>query len=103
PSLTPFFLVMPEDTGSTDPTIIAANQEGKKVVMKAQLDALIERAYNHANLSHIKAEDKKVATFIWNYPPGEKNIGAAFLDVPSSITNIATALKAQGYQIDSLS
>ena len=29
PSLTPFFLVMPEDTGSTDPTIIAANGTGK--------------------------------------------------------------------------
>lgn len=100
PSLTPFFLVMPEDTGSTDPTIIAANKDGKKVIMQAQLDALIERAYNHANLSHINLNDKKIATFIWNYPPGEKNIGAAFLDVPSSITNIANELKKQGYKID---
>ncbi len=99
PSLTPFFLVMPEDTGSTDPIIIAANDKGRKVAISYQLDALIERAFNHANLAHINNADKKVATFIWNYPPGEKNIGAAFLDVPSSIANIAKAMQAKGYQV----
>ncbi|MFD2167876.1 cobaltochelatase subunit CobN [Thalassotalea euphylliae] len=100
PSLTPFFLVMPEDTGSADPTIIAANDKGAKVVIDYQLNALVERAYNHANLAHIANSDKKIATFIWNYPPGEKNIGAAFLDVPRSIEQIAQAMKAQGYSID---
>lgn len=104
PSLTPFFLVMPEDTGSTDPTIIAASPKegenaGNKVVIPYQMNALVERAYNHARLAHIDNRDKKIATFIWNYPPGEKNIGAAFLDVPSSIEQIATAMNQQGYQI----
>jgi len=99
PALTPFFLVMPEDTGSTDPVIIAANEKGSKVAMQAQLNALVERAFNHANLAHIKNTNKKVATFIWNYPPGEKNIGAAFLDVPSSIANIAKAMLDKGYQV----
>lgn len=99
PALTPFFLVMPEDTGSTDPIIIAANEKGSKVAMQAQLNALVERAFNHANLAHIKNTDKKIATFIWNYPPGEKNIGAAFLDVPSSIANIAKAMNDKGYQV----
>jgi len=100
PSLTPFFLVMPEDTGSADPTIIAANEKGAKVAIDYQLNAFVERAYNHANLAHIANADKKVATFIWNYPPGEKNIGAAFLDVPSSIEQIAIAMKNKGYNID---
>ncbi|GHE94589.1 cobaltochelatase subunit CobN [Thalassotalea profundi] len=99
PSLTPFFLVMPEDTGSADPTIIAANEKGAKKVIPYQLDALVERAYNHANLAHISNKDKKIATFIWNYPPGEKNIGAAFLDVPQSIENIAIAMQEKGYQV----
>jgi len=100
PSLTPFFLVMPEDTGSTDPNIIAATEKGAKKVIKAQMVALVARAYNHARLAHIKNNDKKVATFIWNYPPGEKNIGAAFLDVPSSIEQIARAMSTKGYQVD---
>ncbi|MCX2781843.1 cobaltochelatase subunit CobN [Microbulbifer thermotolerans] len=100
PSLTPFFLVMPEDTGSIDPVLIAANDKGIKAVMKDQLNALVERAWNHARLAHIPNAEKKVATFIWNYPPGEKNIGAAFLDVPSSIEAIAREMKARGYQIE---
>ncbi len=104
PSLTPFFLVMPEDTGSADPTIIAANgtgeNQGVKQVIDYQLNALVERAYNHANLAHINNSEKKVATFIWNYPPGEKNIGAAFLDVPTSIENIVKAMKDRGYSVD---
>jgi len=105
PSLTPFFLVMPEDTGSTDPTIIAANsadknKAGYKEVMPAELNALVERAYNHARLKHIDNAQKKVATFIWNYPPGETNVGAAFLDVPSSIEQITKMMKQQGYDID---
>jgi len=98
-SLTPFFLVMPEDTGSTDPVIISAHDNGRKVVMQEQLNALIERAYNHSRLKHIANSDKRIATFIWNYPPGEKNIGAAFLDVPSSLTEIVKSLKAQGYRV----
>ncbi|WP_291618221.1 cobaltochelatase subunit CobN [Colwellia sp.] len=100
PSLTPFFLVMPEDTGSADPTIIAADNNGEKKVIDYQLNALVERAYNHANLAHIKNSEKKIATFIWNYPPGEKNVGAAFLDVPTSIENIAKAMKEKGYNVD---
>ena len=105
PSLTPFFLVMPEDTGSTDPSIIAANSpdknnKGVKVVLKDELNALVERAYNHARLPHIANADKKVATFIWNYPPGEKNVGAAFLDVPSSIAQIVKEMKKQGYSVE---
>ncbi|WP_448548024.1 cobaltochelatase subunit CobN [Thalassotalea fusca] len=100
PSLTPFFLVMPEDTGSADPTIIAANQDGEKVAIPYQLSAFAERAFNHAKLAHTVNAKKKVATFIWNYPPGEKNVGAAFLDVPSSIEQIAKAMKAKGYNVE---
>lgn len=100
PSLTPFFLVMPEDTGSIDPVIIAASEGGNKVVMQDQLDALVERAWSHASLGYKPNTQKKVATFIWNYPPGEKNIGAAFLDVPSSIESIAAAMAERGYKID---
>jgi cobaltochelatase CobN len=100
PGLTPFFLVMPEDTGSIDPSIITANDKGNKVVMPREMNALIERAVNHAKLAITANKDKRVATFIWNYPPGEKNIGAAFLDVPASIEVIAKAMRKEGYQVN---
>ena len=99
PGLTPFFLVMPEDTGSIDPVIITANDKGNKQVMPAQMDALIQRAIKHAKLAITANEDKRVAAFIWNYPPGEKNIGAAFLDVPASLEVIAKAMRQDGYNV----
>lgn len=98
-NMTPFFLVMPESSGSIDPVIITAKENNERVILTDQLSALIDRAYNHGKLAKMANIDKKVATFIWNYPPGEKNIGAAFLDVPNSLVKISTELKAQGYDI----
>lgn len=99
-NMTPFFLVMPESTGSIDPVIITAKANNDRVILDHQIDALVERAYQHGQLANIANKDKKIATFIWNYPPGEKNIGAAFLDVPNSLVQISSALKAQGYAIN---
>ncbi|MDY0073304.1 MAG: cobaltochelatase subunit CobN [Thauera sp.] len=99
-NMTPFFLVMPEDAGVIDPTVIATSYKGETAIMEPQLNALVERAYNHARLGLLANADKKIATFIWNYPPGERNVGAAFLDVPASIEQIADTLKQQGYAIE---
>ncbi|MDG1752547.1 MAG: cobaltochelatase subunit CobN, partial [Thalassotalea sp.] len=79
--------------------IITAKENNDRVILTDQLSALVDRAYNHGKLAKMRNSDKKIATFIWNYPPGEKNIGAAFLDVPNSLVQISTELKAQGYDI----
>lgn len=100
-TMTPFFLVMPESSGVIDPVILAANGEGgHKVAIDEQLQALAERAVNHARLKHIPARDKKLVLMMWNYPPGEKNIGAAFLNVPVSLERIVHALHGEGYQVE---
>lgn len=100
-TMTPFFLVMPESSGVIDPVILAANGEGgHKAAIEEQLQALAERAVNHARLKHIPAPDKKLALMMWNYPPGEKNIGAAFLNVPISLERIVSALDKKGYDVE---
>lgn len=99
-TMTPFFLVMPESSGVVDATILAAKGEsGNKVAMPEQLRALAQRAVNHARLKHIPKSEKKLALMMWNYPPGEKNIGAAFLNVPESLQRIASALNGAGYPV----
>jgi cobaltochelatase CobN len=100
-NMTPFFLVMPESTGSIDPVIITAKENNERIILTDQLSSLVDRAYNHGKLAKMENSNKKLATFIWNYPPGEKNIGAAFLDVPNSLVQISTELKKQGYKITS--
>ncbi|WP_390618803.1 cobaltochelatase subunit CobN [Maricurvus nonylphenolicus] len=100
-TMTPFFLVMPESSGVIDPVILAANGEaGHKAAIEEQLQALAERAVNHARLKHIPKPEKKLALMMWNYPPGEKNIGAAFLNVPVSLERIVSALDKDGYQVE---
>lgn len=98
-NMTPFFLVMPESSGSIDPVIITAKENNDRQLLHPQINALVERAINHGRLAKLENQNKKVAAFIWNYPPGEKNIGAAFLDVPNSLVQIANALKNEGYNI----
>jgi cobaltochelatase CobN len=99
-TMTPFFLVMPESSGVIDATILGAKGEGgRRVAIDEQLQALAERAVNHARLKHIPKAEKKLALMMWNYPPGEKNIGAAFLNVPQSLERISKALNQAGYPV----
>ena len=102
-SMTPFTLVLPEASGVIDPTIIAASDPDSKetTVIDYQMNALVERSLKQAQLSLKTNVDKKITVMVWNYPSGEKNIGASFLNVPRSLNQISTALKAKGYAINS--
>jgi cobaltochelatase CobN len=98
-TMSPYFLMMPETSGIIDPTVISAKnmETEEQEVIQYQLDAMAERAILQANLGRKANKDKKVAIMIWNYPPGEKNIGASFLNVPQSLDQITNDLIAAGY------
>ena len=45
-------------------------------------------------------KEKKIAIIIYNYPPGEENIGkAAYLDVFESVKRLLERLKEKGYEV----
>lgn len=99
--MSPYFLMMPESAGVIDPTMVATVDKSRnQIPMLDHIDAVAERAIKQGLLSIKSNADKKLALFMWNYPPGDKNMGAAFLNVPDSIRDIAIALKEQGYTID---
>lgn len=99
--MSPYFLMMPESAGVIDPTMVATVDENRnQVPMLDHIDAVADRAIKQGMLSVKSNADKKLSLFMWNYPPGDKNMGAAFLNVPDSIRDIAIALKEQGYDID---
>lgn len=99
--MSPYFLMLPEISGVIDPTVISTTDDASKtpVPLKSHINAIAERAVNQAQLSFKANKDKKLAMFMWNYPPGEKNIGAAFLGIPRSVENISQTLKDQGYNV----
>lgn len=101
-TMSPYFLMMPETSGVIDASIITAKNPITDVqeLIDYQFEAFIERAILQAKLKHTENRDKKVAIMIWNYPPGEKNIGAAFLNVPKSLDNITNGLIAEGYSAE---
>ncbi len=101
-TMSPYFLMMPETSGVIDPTIITAQNPvtHQQEIIDYQFKAFVERAILQAKLKHTANRDKKVAIMIWNYPPGEKNIGAAFLNVPKSLDNITNGLIAEGYSAE---
>ena len=101
-TMSPYFLMMPETSGIIDPTIISAKNPitEEQELIDYQFEAFLERALLQAKLKQIKNSDKKVAIMIWNYPPGEKNMGAAFLNVPLSLDNITNGLIDEGYSAE---
>lgn len=96
----PFYLAQPEYAGVVDPIMAAhtAQDDGDIVAIDAQLQSVVNKALALARLRKLPNSDKRVAVFFWNYPPGERNLGASFLNVPRSLEATLAALAAEGYR-----
>ncbi|HRP97833.1 MAG TPA: cobaltochelatase subunit CobN [Rhodocyclaceae bacterium] len=98
----PFYLAMPEYAGLTDPLVVAAVEDERVVLIPEQADALVAKALKLARLRGKDNADKRVALMFWNYPSGEKNLAASFMNVPASLAHLTDALAAAGYRVDTL-
>ncbi|MDO3380321.1 cobaltochelatase subunit CobN [Geoalkalibacter halelectricus] len=96
----PFHLAVPEYAGATDPLVVSAVENGTSVAIPEQMEAMARKALRLARLQHTPNEEKKVAIFFYNYPSGEKNLSASFLNVPRSLANVTGALAAEGYRVE---
>lgn len=97
---TPFYLTMPEIAGVIDPMVVSARDEEKRQQsIGYQLDNVVNKALNLAALRYKANSDKKVAIMFYNYPAGEKNASASFLNVPTSLASIYSSLKSAGYTV----
>jgi cobaltochelatase CobN len=95
----PFYLAQAEYAGVTDIQIAAATRKSDDQIapIAAQADAVVGKALRLARLQTKANKDKRVALFFWNYPPGEKNLSASFMNLPRSLVATLAALKAHGY------
>ncbi|MCO5109470.1 MAG: cobaltochelatase subunit CobN [Burkholderiaceae bacterium] len=99
----PFYLAQAEYAGVTDIQVAAATRKADEqiVPIAAQADAVVGKALNLAHLQRKHNADKRLSIFFWNYPPGEKNLSASFLNVPRSLQTTLAALQAAGYDTES--
>ncbi|PJX26656.1 cobaltochelatase subunit CobN [Advenella sp. S44] len=93
------FLAGPEGWGVSDPLVLSAATAGVDKLLPQQAEALIGKLQALVALRHTSAADKRLALMFWNYPAGEKNLGASHLNVPRSIVSIQRALAQQGYAV----
>ena len=101
PGATSFYLALPEQAGFIDPLIVAAGRSRTPPQpIRAQIKALADKAFNYAALRRTPAADKRVGIVFYNYPPGEKNLGASGLNLPRSLHATLVALREAGYGAD---
>ncbi len=99
--VTPFYLTMPEIAGVIDPMVISARREHhKQMPIDYQLDNVVNKAFKLSALKHKTNSEKKIAIMFYNYPAGEKNASASFLNVPTSLAAIFKTLKGADYQVE---
>ncbi|MQY50268.1 cobaltochelatase subunit CobN [Rhodocyclus gracilis] len=95
----PFFLAQGEYAGIIDPIIASSTRKSDEqlVAIAEQSAAVVTKALNLVRLQRLAPANKKVAVLFWNYPPGEKNLSASYLNLPRSLVATLAALHAAGY------
>ncbi len=86
----------------TDPMLVSARDAaaGSLQPLPAQIDAVADKAAALLRLQRTPAADRRVAMLVYNYPPGEANFGASFLNVPRSASSMLAAMKSAGYRTE---
>ncbi|MCA0175762.1 MAG: cobaltochelatase subunit CobN [Proteobacteria bacterium] len=97
----PFYLAQPEYAGVIDIQIAAATRKSDDalVAIPDQAQATVDKVLALIDLQRKPAADKQLALMFWNYPAGEKNFSAAFLNVPQSLRSTLSALRRAGYDV----
>ncbi len=96
----PMNYIIPEHIGYTDQMIIASlDKKSKKTTpIEYQLDLFMNIAINNSRLKQKENQDKNIAIFYYNYPPGVNNFGASYMQFPESLENILNSMDDAGYQ-----
>ena len=91
-----------ELAGMTDPMLVTARDAtaGNLQPLPAQIDAVAGKAAALLRLQRTPAAERRVAMLVYNYPPGEANFGASFLNVPRSVNTMLAAMQSAGYRTE---
>ncbi|WP_259456267.1 cobaltochelatase subunit CobN [Alicycliphilus denitrificans] len=98
----PFYMAQAEYAGITDIQVASATRKGDEQIMPItpQAAAVAAKALNLVKLQRKPNADKQVAVMFWNYPAGEKNLSASFLNVPRSLQSTLAGMAAAGYRTE---
>ena len=101
-------LFLPELDGAVETAVLGAmgaagDQGGELSLIPERVEKYGRRLESWLRLRRKQNKDKRVALILYDYPPGEANLGtAAFLDVFQSLAAILARLKADGFDTEAL-
>ncbi len=97
-----YYYTPSELAGMVDPMLITTRDaaSGALAPIAAQVDAVADKAAALTRLRATPPAERRVAMLVYNYPQGEGNFGASFLNVPRSLHNMLAALRDAGYRTD---
>ncbi|NPB00590.1 MAG: magnesium chelatase subunit H [Crenarchaeota archaeon] len=100
-------VALPEIDGAIEPIPSAGLSDDDRksiIVIEDRVERKVRRVERWVRLRKIENSNKKIAIVVYNYPPGEDNVGSAsYLDVFGSLERILKNLKERGYITDVLS
>ena len=97
-------VALPEIDGAIEPIISAVLDDSEYtdvVVLRERVGRKAARIARWLELRRKPSAEKRVAVVVYNYPPGEENVGAAaYLDVFASLEALLRALAGAGYKVE---
>lgn len=97
-----YYYTPSELSGMVDAMLITARDtaSGSLLPIAGQINAVADKAAALVRLQQTPPAQRRVAMMVYNYPLGEGNFGASFLNVPKSLHNMLAAMKVAGYQTE---
>ena len=99
-----YYYASSELAGMIDPMLISARNSKTSLLesIPEQTEAVAAKAKSICRLQQSERSERRIAMMVYNYPQGETNFGASFLNVPRSLANVLQAMKLGGYETEGL-
>ncbi|WP_218934452.1 cobaltochelatase subunit CobN [Rosistilla ulvae] len=99
-----YYYASSELAGMIAPMLISARNADTRLLqpINQQIAALADRAAAICRLQQSQRGERRIAMMVYNYPQGENNFGASFLNVPKSLVNVIAAMKQAGYTTETI-
>lgn len=97
-----YYYASSELAGMVDPMLISARNSttGLLEPVEKQIAAMADRIQAVCRLQATAPAERQITMMVYNYPQGENNFGASFLNVPKSLVNVLSAMRKAGYSTE---
>jgi cobaltochelatase CobN len=95
----------PERNGATDPIMVATTETAsdgisiRTMPIAERVEMAARRARRWVTLRQKPNAEKRLVVLYYNNPPGKGNVGASYLNLAPSLSNVLERLRQEGYRI----